>query len=277
MIKFILAARRKREDTQERYFYEWGVIHVALMLTTPSVMQTFRRYAQHYSIAGVDSGRLLHPLSDMEWDNMADHWLEDTPENFDTILHSDAYVQRMQPHRFGDHNFKIEFTDHTVLYEREGFQPGGVKLVHFLRRREGVPDEEFTRLWRAHADVVRAAAGPGLRRYAQGRSVPVTGVSFEGTLFAKGNVGEYAGVEELWFDGLDDVYRLREDAAAHAAISQSEAAFVDAAGSFSMVTMERVIYDFADTANPSPLPAVLQAGSLEALVDAQGYSGWNVP
>ena len=73
MIKFIIAARRKREDTQERYFYEWGIIHVALMLSAPAVMKLFRRYVQHYSIAGVGNDMLIHPLSDMEWDNMADH------------------------------------------------------------------------------------------------------------------------------------------------------------------------------------------------------------
>ena len=55
MLKFMLASRRKREDTQERYFYEWGIIHVSLMLQTPSVMDSFRRYVQHYSISGIDN------------------------------------------------------------------------------------------------------------------------------------------------------------------------------------------------------------------------------
>ena len=41
MLKFILAARRKPEDTQERYFYEWGVIHVALRVSNPSTLQVF--------------------------------------------------------------------------------------------------------------------------------------------------------------------------------------------------------------------------------------------
>ena len=116
MIKFILAARRKPGDTQERYFYEWGIIHVALMLTTPAVMETFRRYVQHYSIAGVTNDVLIHPLSDMGWDNMADHWLEST-DDFAPILHSQAYVERMQPHKFGDDAFNIELTSGDVVYD----------------------------------------------------------------------------------------------------------------------------------------------------------------
>ena len=63
MLKFMLAARRKREDTQERYFYEWGIIHVSLMLQTPTVMDSFRRYVQHYTVSGIANDMLIFPLS----------------------------------------------------------------------------------------------------------------------------------------------------------------------------------------------------------------------
>ena len=52
---------------------------------------------------------------------------------------------------------------------------------------------------------------------------------------------------------------------------------VDPAGSFSMVTTERVIYDYTRGAESSPVPAVLEPDSLEAAIDGQGYRGWNVP
>ena len=41
------------------------------MLTTPEVMQVFKRYVQHYSISGVTGDMLVFPLSAMEWDNTA--------------------------------------------------------------------------------------------------------------------------------------------------------------------------------------------------------------
>jgi len=277
MIKFILAARRKPGDTQERYFYEWGIIHVALMLTTPAVMETFRRYVQHYSIAGVTNDVLIHPLSDMGWDNMADHWLEST-DDFAPILHSQAYVERMQPHKFGDDAFNIELTSGDVVYEQDGFTPGGVKLIHFLKRKPGVSQDDFVRIWRErHAPALLEAARGLLRKYVQNPQLPLDASTFEGTLFELGGVGEYAGIEELWFDSLDDLARLRADSAIYDAIRVSEAAFIDDADTFSMVTTERVVYDFTHPTNPSPKPAVLDPASLEALVDAQGYRDWNVP
>ena len=48
-------------------------------------------------------------------------------------------------------------------------------------------------------------------------------------------------------------------------------------GTFSMVTTERVIYDYSVAGNESPLPAVLRPSTLEGLIDAQGYKSWNIP
>ena len=70
MLKFVLASRSKPEHTKERYYFEWGIIHVSLMLLTPTVMSTFRRYAQHFVPDGLDGGRLLFPFSD---DGVGEH------------------------------------------------------------------------------------------------------------------------------------------------------------------------------------------------------------
>ena len=40
---------------------------------------------------------------------------------------------------------------------------------------------------------------------------------------------------------------------------------------------ERVVYDYARGADGSPRPAVLDPESLEAVIDGQGYQGWNMP
>ena len=98
MINFIIAARRKPEDTQERYFYEWGIVHVALMISTPQVMQLFKRYVQHYSVSGVTDDMLIHPLSPMAWDNMAEHLVE-SYDDFVASTRVADYVARMRPDR----------------------------------------------------------------------------------------------------------------------------------------------------------------------------------
>jgi EthD domain-containing protein len=278
MMKFILAARRKPEDTQERYFYEWSIIHVALMITNPSTQRAFRRYAQHYTINGVSNDLLWHPLSPMAWDNMADHWLE----SFDDLIVSMRdidYVQRMQPHKFGDSNFVVELTGGNVVFEQAGFQNGGVKLIHFLKKRTELSQAEFMRRWQdEHSQTVLRALQPLniLRKYVQNAPMPLDPSIFRGTLFEAGGVGQHAGIEEFWFESLEDLARLRNDRQAWERIRESDAQLTEAS-SFSMVATERVVFDYVTPGLQTPKAAVLTPGTLEALIDAQGYSGFNVP
>ena len=276
MVKFMLISRRKPGDTQEKYFYEWGIIHVALMITTPSVMRTFRRYAQHFTVNDVDSRRLLYPLSDMAWDNFADHWL-DRPEDNLVPFRSDDYTQRMHPHNFGDSNFIIEYTRETFRHEEPGFVPGGVKLVHVVRSRPDLSADEFADAWRErHAGALLSAGALRPQRLVQNLHAEVDKDDFDGTLFELAGVGGYAGVEELWFDDLEALLRFTADEGIREAVL-GDGSPVDPAGSFSLVTSERVVYDYTRGADSSPPPAVVDPGSLEAAVDAQGYGGWNVP
>jgi hypothetical protein len=279
VIKFMLVSRRKPGDTQEKYFYEWGVIHVALMITTPSVMRTFHRYAQHFTVNDVDGHALLYPLSEMAWDNFADHWLEKAENNL-VPFRSDDYMQRMHPHSFGDSNFVIEMTREVFVHEEPAFRPGGVKLLHFVKRREGLGDDEFAEAWRErHAPALLGATDDGRRlvkKYVQSLQVPLDPVAFKGTLFELAGVGGYSGVEELWFDSLRDMLAFSGDTGVRTALLAADAP-IDSAGTFSMVTTERVVYDYTCGVESSPLPAVLDATSLEAAVDRQRYQGWNVP
>jgi hypothetical protein len=279
MMKFILAARRKPQDTQERYFYEWGIIHVALMVTTPSVMRSFKRYAQHYSVRGVSSDSLIYPLSPMAWDNMADHWVEDV-ESLVLPFKSADYCERMQPHSFGDSHFALELTSTHPVYEAPGFTHGGIKLIHFLKRRAEVSQEEFVNRWRTeYAPVVlKQMQRLGvLRKYQHNPQLTLDGAIFKGTLFERGGVGLYAGIEEIWLNSLNDLAVLRNDADAYSEIRSAASKIVADEGTFSMVTTERVIYDYSVPGKESPLPAVLRPGTLEGLIDAQGYKSWNLP
>ena len=278
-IKFLICARRKRGDTQQRYFYEWGNIHVALMLTTPDVMRVFRRYVQHYAITGVTDDMLPIPLSPMQWDNMADHWV-DGYEGFLASLNAEGYVQRMQPHVFGDREFVLALTRGTVLYEIPGFRSGGVKLIHWLRSKPGLSQTEFNRLWRQRyaPAFLEAVAGRALvRKYVRNELLDLDAQVFRGSLFEAGAVGGYSGVEELWFRDVESLAQLRGDAALCAAVRDGMAEFVDLEHSFSMVTTERVVYDFVTPSEMSPPPAVLNPDSLEAKVVGQGYRDWNIP
>jgi len=109
----------------------------------------------------------------------------------------------------------------------------------------------------------------------QNPTLPLDPQVFKGTLFEAGGVGQHGGIEEYWFNGLDDLERLRNDAA-WGRIKASDARLT-APGSFAMVTTERVIFDYVTPGRQTPRPAVLTPGTLEWMLDAQGYSEFNVP
>ena len=180
------------------------------MLTTPTVMSTFRRYAQHFVPDGIEGERLLFPLSGMGWENMADHWLE-TWDDLVLPFKADDYPNRMQPHNFGDSNFDIQLMTGEELYAEDGYYSGGIKLVHFLHRRPDVSLDEFKAKYRAHGDVLVESGRGLLRKYVQNTETTAIPRYFKGTLFELGGVNSYAGVEELWFDDVDAVYEFCAD------------------------------------------------------------------
>ncbi len=276
MLKFMLAAQRKPDVSRERYFYEWGIIHVSLMLQTPSVMGSFRRYVQHYSVDGVSNDMLIFPLSPMDWDNMADH-VVDNYEAIGLPFKDEDYPNRMQPHKFGSDSFAVELLDWETLYEEPGFYAGGVKLLHWLRKKPELSHEEFNSLWREHGKKLVELSGGLVRKLVIDKHVPMDPAVFKGTLFQFGNVGHYAGVEEIWLRSVADIARLRQDPAIYQALKTGYDAFVAGDDTFSMVTTERVIYDFITPGRISPKASVLVPGTLEYEVDKQGYKGWNVP
>lgn len=277
MLKFMLAAKRRPDTTRERYFFEWGIIHVSLMLQTPSVMDSFRRYVQHFSIDGISDDMLIYPLSPMDWDNMADH-VVDNYEAIGLPFMDEDYPNRMQPHKFGSDDFAVELLDWETVYEEEGFYAGGVKLIHWLRKRPELSHEEFNAKWREHGRRMVEVAPKGLvRKVVIDKHVPMDPAVFKGTLFEFGNVGHYAGVEEIWFRNLEDLAKLRQDPALCAELKAGYQGFVAPDDTFSMVTTERVVYDFITPGHISPKASVLMPGTLEYLVDKQGYKGWNVP
>jgi hypothetical protein len=279
MMKFMLAARRKRHETQERYFYEWGIIHVALMITTPSVMRSFKRYVQHFSVSGVGNDDLMYPLSAMEWDNMADHWIDDYEDLIRPNM-SDDYMLRMQPHNFGDAAFALEMTRGHIVYEMPNFACGGVNLVHFIKKRPEISQSEFARRWRdEHAPLVMDTLGSSglLRKYVQNAQLPMDPAIFKGTFFEVGGVGQHAGIEQYWFKDVEDLKQLRHGGELGRKIRASSDRLYDPADTFSMVTTERVIYDYTVPGRESPRPAVLNPDSLESRILQDGFRDWHIP
>lgn len=247
MNKFMLANRRKEGMTLDQFRYEWGVVHVAVMLTTPSALQIFRRYVQGYTLQDADGAGLAYPLNPDRWDGFAALSFE-TLDDFARSMEEPDYFDRAKPHDFSDPAMVLELTGEDVVFdELDAPEEETVKLVHFLVRAPGVSQQEFARTWRNDHAPALLDQGKGLvAKYVQNPALGLEGSVFEGSAYAQGVFGKYGGVEELFFasradfdaftadDGLRDLLRRRE--------------IVDASASFAMVVSDRL--RFASTLSP---------------------------
>jgi len=107
-----------------------------------------------------------------------------------------------------------------------------VKVVTFVRRKPGMPRDEFQQYWRArHPEVVLAL--PGVRRYVQSHALPPVAGAPE---------PPYDGIAEVW---ADDTRALREMTRSprYAAVQADEANFIDRGSMGVVVTEEHVVVD----------------------------------
>jgi hypothetical protein len=269
MMKFILVSRRPDGGTLDRTFYEWAVIHVALMLTTPTVTRVFKRYVQHYGIWDVPESQMLYPRAPERWETLADHWVE-TYDDLVASVTAPDYVTRMQPHRFTSSEFIIMLGESKTIYEKPDFKSGGTKLILWHRKADGLSQDAFNKAFHERRGPVVAETLKkfGLRKYVQTVPVGLDPALFKGTLFERGSVGRYAAIEEIWLESSDDLARLAADKAATAAIHATDAGLFAPGESFSLFMLERVAFDFV-TKEKHRMASVQDAGSLEHALFAQ--------
>jgi len=272
MIKYIIISRRKPGFSRERFFYEWAFIHVALMLLTPPSMRRFKRYVQHFGNADIPEDWHLLPPPKQKWESLAEHWIE----NLDYAPPGPEYIEQMQPHSFSDSAMEIAYLQGQTVYRRPDFRSGGIKLVHRLAPIPGRDPAESLLYWRdEHAPlVVEALKDRGLRRFEINTSCEIDPTEFQrnrrGTLFDKANIDPPMGLEELWFDSLEQALQTGRDPALRAALGASYARFADVGNSYALFLNERVVFDFVTPGETTPLPAVLAPESLEAQVFGRG-------
>jgi hypothetical protein len=249
MNKFQLVNRRKQGMTLERFRYEWGVVHVAVMLTTPSAMDIFRRYVQGYSLDDVDGPELAYPLSPEQWDGFASLSFESL-DDFARSMGEPDYLERARPHDFSDPAMVLELTSEDVIFDDlDAPEEEVVKLVHFLRRAPGVGREPFADTWRGEYAAAVADASKGLvSRYVQNPALGLEGSVFEGSAYAQGVFGAYGGIEEFFFASRAGFDAFTQDTRIRDLLRERGSRIVDAAGSFSMVVTDRL--RFASTTSP---------------------------
>ncbi len=280
MINFWLASRPRPGADRDMFDYEWGVIHVALMLTTPSVMAGFEKYAQHRSVDDLPDTCFPYGRHEKGWYSIANHVMPDV-QALQQIFGGEDYPRRMQPHSFGDKEFVIELT--SVVTDQSfgpGMTPGtGVKIVNFVAPAKGIDRDTFENVGRgdyANRICELAREGNDLRRYVQNTQLPLDAAMFKGTLFEAGGVQTYTGIEEFWFPNQEAARSFRERREADPTCREIEKHLIDADRSFSMAVIERVVWDYTGPDAP-PRPAVETPGSVEAgtVATERPWGQWN--
>jgi len=107
-----------------------------------------------------------------------------------------------------------------------------IKAITFLKRRPGMPVEEFQTYWREqHPAVVKQL--PGLRRYIQSHT--------RLGAYEKGEPA-YDGIAEVWFDD-SKALRAIQGTPEMAAVQQDEVKFIDRSTVGLIITDDTVIKD----------------------------------
>lgn len=115
-----------------------------------------------------------------------------------------------------------------------------VKVITFLKRKIGMPVEEFQRYWREkHPEAVTRL--PGIRRYVQSHTLPSAYKDVEPI---------YDGIAEVWASDTDAL-RTMTLSPDHAALQVDETRFIDRATMGVVITEDHLVKD-----GPVPADAV---------------------
>ena len=107
-----------------------------------------------------------------------------------------------------------------------------VKVITFLKRKGGMPVEEFQRYWRErHPEAVRRL--PSIRRYVQSHTLASTYAAGEPI---------YDGIAEVWADDTGAL-RAMTRSPDHPALQEDEARFIDRATMGVIITEDHVVKD----------------------------------
>lgn len=121
-----------------------------------------------------------------------------------------------------------------------------IKFVYCVRKKEGMPDEEFYRYWREnHGPLVKSFAETmGSLKYVQSHTIDtvLNDVGRE----VRGMRQAYDGITEVWFESveaLNAMLQTEEGKAANKALIEDEARFCHLAECSVFLTEEHLIFD----------------------------------
>ena len=220
MIKVISVVKRKAGMEVGAFQKYWLNVHADIVLQ----MTGIRRYVQsHTLIAGYRKGE---PAAD----GIAELWLDDSD-----ALHALAGTPELAA-ASADHaafiapnsRRQIVTVEHVI---KDGTIPdGAVKNIEFVKKKPGMPVDEFQRYWKSVHGPIGAAIAP-IRRYVQSHTLVAA--------YRDGQTPPLDGAALTWFDDTDAM-RAAARSAEYAATRADEDNFVSTSLDF-IITREHVI------------------------------------
>lgn len=263
MLRVFMVGGPPEGESTKQFDFEWGIVHIALTLTTPASMRYIRRYTQSRTIALPEA--LVLPLAPEKWQFCCTDHLYDGLEAFSAAADED-YTRRILPHAFAGPNTLIQLSDPgTVLLQQSNIGPRpAAKLLSLVKRRSDLDLETFQSQWMAQLDpCLEDAVEDGLiQKVVRALAYPADPQMFAGTPFAGGSINEHDGIEELLFRDAGAMLDYLEE---YGGRPGGWGTLIDKHAGVTLPLKERVVFD---QTGAGPRPAILDPNSLEASVYA---------
>ncbi|MCS0631200.1 EthD domain-containing protein [Telluria mixta] len=238
MLKVILVPRRNPQMTRPQFFDHLTNHHAPLVKSVPEFTRFLKRYVQNHTRLPAEGADCVTPYRRAtDRDSVIELWFDDA-DGLHRGLAEPRYQELIRPDeaRFNDLSSLI------ILATRESGglaadgQPSDCKLFDVLKRRNDISREEFAVRWERHCDLLQAR---GLYRGSVRKMTRNVVVPDDVNPF--GHAADFDGVMETWLGTFADAGAIAKLQSEDQEVAESLARFVDRAGSFSLLAVERPI------------------------------------
>lgn len=241
VIKIMLAVNRRPGMSREEFFQYLTGMHGPLVLSVPEFLRHLRKYVQNLVLDGTHAAAASTiPANTAERDAVIELWF-DSVEALKPAFSEPRYGAIIRPdeEKFANQeNLLVHLVTEETVCSSKGEAPR-IKRFRFLRRKPGISREEFLRHWReVHTPLLKSGAvfASVVKKYVQNHRLPSETDPF-------GGAAVYDGIDEFWFDRLEDVARLDGDLEHAGKIRIDEARFLDQSMTLAVVAKERTVHD----------------------------------
>jgi len=220
MLTMVIFFKRRAGMSVEAFQDHWRTVHAGIITRLPGL----RRYVQNHVLASA------YRKGEPQFDAVAESSFDDT-EAMKSLAKSREYgdVLADEPNFIDRASMGSIITEPQVVKEGE---PGTLKSVALVKRKPGMPIEEFFEYWQ-NTHGALCASVPAFRRYVQ--------CPTRRSVYASGRTPAYDGAAMSWFESMD---ALREAAGQpeFAALRADLSRFMDAEQSPTLFVREEIVF-----------------------------------